>query len=129
MPAGGPRVDLSQPTQPAILGPAKPVADGAAVRGSQVTGEGFPGPARSGDLGQGLQQEQPASDRQHGRGGQVPWAAQRGQAIRLHPEQAQRRSGQGLADQGRAIGVADQPDIGHGSAGQAVQASDARRAA
>jgi hypothetical protein len=41
--AGGPGVDLAEPSQVAVAVPAELGPGGAAVRGGQITGEPFPG--------------------------------------------------------------------------------------
>jgi hypothetical protein len=51
MPVGVPGVDLPQPAQPAIGGPAEPVAGHSAVRAGHVPPEGLPGARALADLG------------------------------------------------------------------------------
>jgi hypothetical protein len=95
--AGGPGVDLAEPSQVAVAVPAELGPGSAAVRGCQVTGGPFPGSFAVVAGRQGLQQQQSPGHGQDLRGGQVPAGGVR---------------------------VGDEPDVGEGPAGQAAERGD-----
>jgi hypothetical protein len=93
--AGGPGVDLAEAAQVAVVVSAEPVTGGAAVGGGQVLVERFPGTLAVITGRQRLQEQQPPSNGENLRGGQVPGGAQRGQPAGLDAARARGRAGPG----------------------------------